>query len=427
MWKRHIGKEGPAKHLLIIVFVLAGLAGLARPAGAGTITVAWDLMTASNVTGYRVYVGTKPRIYSDTFDVSADTDFFIFRNAFMGVRYYFAVAAQFDNNTYGPRSLEVTSVGTRTVGGSLPNGVRVSEAGLVSECGADCFVVTDVAQGLGEISSIAVANDGRVFAVEDGRRVVVLRNGAVSTAYEASPGATLRDLALDSQFDVTGRVFVSQIRPFDRATGDLEVLRLRYLAGALGEASTIVAGPAVPLGAKAPLAVGDDATVYVALPALTARHPYSAAVLAFDQDGRSPAGLASPLVARGFDEPVDLAWDAQSRMVWLIGANAGEDVQLRSMSAAGLSAAVSDGAGSGEIATGVAVAPGAARRLLVAAGVDLIEQVPGTADSVRISLEAYGTPVAVAAGAGARYVAARTEGAATRVVKVQDGGLFAVR
>ena len=427
MWKRRVGKEGAAKQLLVIVF-LAGFAALARPAGAGTITVAWDQMTAPNVTGYRVYVGTKSRVYSETFDVPADKDFYIFRNAFMGVRYYFAVAAQFDNSTYGPRSVEVTSVGTRTVGGSLPDGVRMSGPGLASECGADCFVVTDVAQGLGEISSLAVTNDGTVFAVEDGRRVVVLRNGSAVTAYEAGAGATLRDVALDPQFDATGRVFVSQIRTIDRATGDLEVLRLRYLSGALGEPSTIVAGPAVPLAAKAPIAVGDDALVYVAVPTLTARHPYSAAVLAFDQDGRSPASLSSPVMARGFDDPVDLAWDAQSRVLWLIGANAGEDVQLLPVSSGVVGAAVSDIAGSGESVAGVAVAPGASRRLLVAAGVDLIEQAPGTADSLRISLEAYGTPVAVAAGAGARYVATRTENAgAYRVVKVQDGGLFAVR
>jgi hypothetical protein len=30
---------------------------LARPASAGSITVAWDLMTDPAVTGYRVYVG----------------------------------------------------------------------------------------------------------------------------------------------------------------------------------------------------------------------------------------------------------------------------------------------------------------------------------------------------------------------------------
>lgn len=428
MWIRRVGKEGAARRLLIFTFVLAGLALLARPASAGTITVGWDLMTASNVTAYRVYVGTSPQNYTQTFDVPVDKDFFIFQNAFMGLRYYFAVAAQFDNASFGPRSLEVSAVGTRTVGGSLGGGIRVPDPTLVSDCGADCFVVTDLARDLGEISSIAVAGDGTVFAVESAQRVVVLRGGASLTAFEAEPGTTLRDVALDPQFATTGRVFVSMLRPRDRSTGDLEVVRLRYLAGSLGEPSTIVAGPSVPLEAAAPLTVGDDSLVYVALPALLARHPYSAAVLAFDQEGRA-AGTRGPIVARGLEQPLDIAWDAQNRAAWLIGRDAGSDGQLVTVSAAGARTAVSNVLAAGENAAGVAVASGAARRLLVAAGGDLIEEAPGTADSLRISLEAYGAPVAVATGAGARYVATRTDGvtATYRIVKVEEGNRRAAR
>jgi hypothetical protein len=423
MCKRRVGKEGAAKRLLIFSFVLAGFALLAQPASAGTITVGWDLMTDPSVTAYRVYVGTSPKVYTETFDVPADKDFFIFRNAFMGRRYYFAVAAQFDNAKFGPPSLEVSAVGTRTVGGSLGGGVRVPDSTLASDCGADCFVVTELARGLGEISSVAVAGDGTVFAVESARRVVVLRGGAPLTAFEAEPGAVLRDLALDPQFATTGRVFVSMVRAHDRSSGDLEVVRLRYLAGSLGEPSTIVSGPTVPLGAAAPLAVGDDALVYVALPALLARHPYSAAVVAFDQDGRA-AGTRGPVVARAFEQPLDIAWDAQNRAVWVIGRNSGADVQLVSVSAAGAAPVISNALAAGESAAGLAVASGAARRLLVAAGVDLIEEAPGAADSLRISLETHGAPVAVAAGAGGRYAATRNDDSGTvtyRVVKVEDG------
>jgi len=427
MWNRRRGED--LKYLLVIVFVLAALGLFARPSAAGTITVGWDPMTEANVTGYRVYVGTSSRTYTQTFDVPADKDFFIFRNAYMGVRYFFAVSAQFDNATYGPRSGEVSAVGTRTVDGSLPAGARVPDPALAAECAADCFVVTDIARGLGEISSLAVTSDGLVFAIERGRRVVVLRGGEAVTAFEAEPGTTLRDLAVDPRFETTGRVFVSLLRAHDGRSGALEVLRLRHLAGTLGEPSTIVAGPTVPLAASAPLALGDDGLVYVALPALTARHPYSAAVLSFDQDGRAPAGQSSPVVARGLDEPADMAWDTQSRAVWLVGRDAGSDVQLVSVSRTAAGAAVSILVGTGENAAAVAVASGTVRRLVVAAGVDLIEAVPGTADSLRISLEAYGAPVAVAAYGGARYVATRSEGAnaAYRVLKVEDGSTAATR
>ena len=415
-----------AKRLLFMFLVATGFGLLARPAAAGTITVAWDLMSDADVTGYRVYVGTSSGVYTQTFDVSASSDFFIFRNAFMGVRYYFAVAAEFNDERIGARSGEVSAVGTRTVGGSLPDGARVPDYAVASECGADCFVVTDVASGLGDVSSLAVANDGTVFAVEDGRRVVVLRGGVAVTAFEAEPGTTLRDIALDPRFDATGRAFLSLVRARGRTSGDLEVLRLRYLAGTLGEPAVIVGGISVPLEAVAPIVVGDDALVYAALPVLTARHPYSASVLAFDQDGRAPADQRTPWIARGLEQPIDMAWDPQTRAVWLAGRDAAAAGQLLQVSQAAGAVAPSN-VTAGEPAAALAVSSGA-RRLLVAAGVDLIEAAPGGADSLRISLEGYGAPGAVAAWAGVRYVVVRDEGVSgSRVVKVEDGSLRAAR
>jgi hypothetical protein len=129
-------------------------------------------------------------------------------------------------------------------------------------------------------------------------------------------------------------------------------------------------------------------------------------------------------VAPGLAEPADMAWDAQSRAVWLVGRDAGAKVQVLSVSRSAPTAAVeSTLVAAGEQAAGVAVASGTARRLLVAAGVDLIEAAPGTPDSLRISLESYGSPVAVTAAGGARYVATRVEAATDsyRVVRVEDG------
>jgi hypothetical protein len=420
MSNRHVGKEGFGKHLLLVILVLAGAGLLPRTAAAGTITVAWDLMTDPDVTGYRVFVGTRSGSYSESFDVPADKDFFIFRSAFMSVRYYFAVAARFSDSSIGPRSGEVSSVGTRTVSGSPDAGARRFEPAAVSECALDCFVVTEIAGNLGGITSLAAAGDGTLFAIEDGRRVVVLRGHGAGTAFEADPGTTLRDLALDPQFESTGRVFVSVLRAHDRVTGALEVLRLRAVDGFLGEPATIFGGVTVPLTAAASLSAGDG-LVYVAMPALLSRHPYSAAVLAFDHDGRTPAGLRSPVLARGFNDPVDLAWDTQNRALWLLGRNGGGDAQVMPVSAAGAGTALSAILPPGERASALAVAAGL-RPLQVAGELDLIEAAPG-ADSVRISLEPYGTPVAVAAAGGARYVATRTGDAAGsfRLLKVEDG------
>jgi hypothetical protein len=149
-------------------------------------------------------------------------------------------------------------------------------------------------------------------------------------------------------------------------------------------------------------------------------------VLAFDQDGRVPGGQRTPWVARGLEQPIDMAWDAQTRAVWLAGRDAAAAGQLLQVSQAGGAVAFSN-LTTGEPAEAVAVSSGA-RRLLVAAGVDLIEAAPGGADSLRIALDAYGSPGAVAAWAGARYVVVRDEDAgASRVVKVEDGSLRAAR
>jgi hypothetical protein len=379
-------------------------------------------MTEPNVTGYRVYVGTKSGVYSQTFDVPADKDFFIFRNAFLGVRYYFAVAAAFDGTTYGPRSFEVSSVGTRSVAAAPPDGARVLSDQVLANCRADCVVVTDLARGLGEISSLAVSPDGTVFAVENGRRVIAIRSGVVATAFEAEPGTLLRDIVLDPQFASSGRVFISLLRALDRTNGELELLRLRFVGGVLGEPATIVSGPSVSLSSSVPIAAGDDGLVYLAMPILIPRHPYSSALLALDQDGRLPEGQRSPVVAKGLDDPLDMAWDAQTRSLWLLGRRDGTGAQVVALSRAGdvVSLEVVDDS---EAAPAIAVVSGGARRMLVAAGIDLVEVAPGTPDSVRISLDGYGTPVAVAASGAARYAATRTDGAggSYRVLKVEDG------
>jgi hypothetical protein len=426
MLNRRVGKEAPAKRFLICIAVLAfGL--WARAASAGTITVGWDLMSDPKVTGYRVFVGTAPGRYTESFDVPADRYFFIFRSAFMGVRYFFSVAARFEDATVGARSIEVTAVGTRTVSGDLPDDARVGDPVSASNCGAECFVVTTLARGLGEISSLAVSGTGTVFAVDGGRRVVMLQNGAAVTVYTAEPGTTLHEVALDPQFDITGRVFVSALRPRDRATADLELVRLRYLAGSLGEPSAFATGVSVPLATVVPFAVGGDGLLYLAVPAAGGRGPYAASVLAFDQDGRIPGGqrAPSPVIARGLDAPVDLSWDPQAEVLWLAGQNQGASSQLLAVSRTGTTLPAPAVLGESDEVTAVAVAPGGSLRILLGTGVDVIEASPGVAEVQRIPLDAHGPVVAVAAARpGERVVAVRVDaqsGPNYSILQVTDG------
>jgi hypothetical protein len=358
-------------------------------------------------------VGTSPKKYTESFDVPASRNFYIYRTAFNARRYFFAVAAQFDGSTYGPLSSEVSAVGTRTVPG-ISAGGRVDEPGADLACQDDCFVVTRVATGLGEISALAASPGGGIFAVEDGRRVISLEAGVARPVWMGDRGARLHAIALDPQFAVNGRVFVTQRRPRDPSTSELEILRLQYLSGTLGQPATVVAGLVMPAALAAPFAVGDDGLLYVAMPVTSSRDPYSGSVLAFDQEGRTPDGQSSPVVARALEQPTGIAWDSQSRMVWLTGNGA----QVLAVAPAGRRFEFASGADADESLAAIGI--GSSRRLVVATGTDLVESVPGE-DGVRIGLDAYGTPVAIATGpAGERYVAVKdAESSSYSVLKIE--------
>ena len=407
-----VGKEGARKAFLgaILLVVWAACAGRAD---AGTITVMWDSMEAPNVTGYRVFVGTTSRKYTESFDVPASRNFYIYRTAFNARRYFFAVATQFDDSTYSPLSDEVSSVGTRTADATA--GGRLDEPPAAADCQENCFVVTRLASGLGDISSLVASPGGALIAVENGRRVISLEAGAVKPMWTADPGSSLHTLALDPQFALNGRLFLTQKRPRDRSTSELEILRLQHLAGTLGQPATVVAGLSIPATLDAPFASGGDGLLYLAMPATSSPDPYSGSVLAFDQEGRTPDGLSNPVVAKAVDRPSGLAWDPQSRMVWV----AGNSAQVLAVATSGQRFEIASGADAGESLSAIGV--GASRRLVVATGTDLVESVPGS-DGVRIGLDAYGTPVAIATGPdGERYVAVKDANASSHsVLKIEE-------
>ncbi len=423
-----------ATHRVLLALVVFASLGASSAAQAQGITLTWDRNTEPNITGYRVFVGTKPGVYTQTFDVPAATPTFVYPNVSMGSRYYFAVAAK-ASSVIGARSLEVSAVASTTVGGgggTAPtpdsDGRFAVPRGSVADCGTQCFVVSELAAGLGAISSLAVSADGSVFAVESGRRVVVTRGGAVAPVLTAPAGTRLLEVLLDPQFASTGRAFVSQVRERDRSSGELEIVRHRYLDGTLAESAAVIAGITVPLHASPHVVESNDGLLYIALPTITARDPYSASVLVFDQNGRVPDGQAagSPVIGRGFDQPSAMAWDTQSQGVWLAGRNQGVPGDMMSVTRANGSRAMaaSGGVANGEDIAAVSVSSASTRRLVLAAGQDLIEVTPGVANALRISLDGYGTPVAVAAAAtGERYVAVRKDaaaGATYSILKVED-------
>ena len=107
MGSRRVAKGGRLRVLATAAAFVAGIV-VADSASAGSITVAWDPNPEPDVIGYRVFVGTSPGTYAETFDVSATLTAFTYTTATDGVRYYFAVAAQ-AGEMIGPSSAEVST------------------------------------------------------------------------------------------------------------------------------------------------------------------------------------------------------------------------------------------------------------------------------------------------------------------------------
>src|SRR4029453_5718227 len=90
------------------VLALLGTLVCARTAAADTLTLQWDLNSEPEVTGYLVYIGTQPGVYSQTVDVQ-NVDTYQFTDAAPGQEYCFAVAA-YAGSLVSPLSAEVCGV-----------------------------------------------------------------------------------------------------------------------------------------------------------------------------------------------------------------------------------------------------------------------------------------------------------------------------
>jgi hypothetical protein len=92
--------------LFVSLATLLFIAGLASSAVAGSVSLAWDANTETNLGGYIVVYGTSPGSYSASIDVGNRTSFAV-PNLQDGQRYYFAVRAY---NTSGQTSVPSNEV-----------------------------------------------------------------------------------------------------------------------------------------------------------------------------------------------------------------------------------------------------------------------------------------------------------------------------
>jgi hypothetical protein len=241
----------------IALAVLFALFMGVNSAHAAAVTIAWDGSSDPTVVGYRVYVGTTPGFYTETFDVGKATSFSY--EAIEQRTYYFAVAAYAAGPRIGPLSAEVsTSLGAvapsnplaaafwSSLWKSQAQATRVTRSDRCWTPGnADCVIVQTIARVEAAISSLAATSDGRVLFVEGGRRVrVVTPAGLVSepALVEPNGAVTLNELAIDPTFSETGWIWVSETETSADGRREFRVARYRVVQNRAGERVGTIAG-----------------------------------------------------------------------------------------------------------------------------------------------------------------------------------------
>jgi len=333
--------------LVCLVGVAAiGLTMFVAAADIASVRLAWDPSPDPTVVGYRVYVGTRPGVYTSTYNVPLQTSFE--HKGIAGTRYYFAVASYTAGQLVGALSREVSgyAVARRPVGIESDSSPGATDALAYSTStrpavtGAEphrclataeprCFGVTTPAASLGDISTMASLPDGDLLFVENGRRVrVVVGNDALDEPLlEVDASTRVAHMAVDPAFAGSGRVYVALLKRLDDGRREFSIVRYRLLGRQFGEPATIVAGLAVGPHGDARIAIDGREHLYVALPGSgngAELSDLSATVLRLNTDGSLPRDnpASSPVLARGYEQPVALAWDETSRTLWLSGIDA---------------------------------------------------------------------------------------------------------
>jgi hypothetical protein len=336
--------------LLFTAFVVTGEASFAGP-----IVVAWDPSPDPQVVGYRVFVGTAPGIYTETFDVDALTTSFQYGPKEARV-YYFAVSSYAAGSVVGVRSAEVSSFGSPTGGIGFPDpggpgaapdadsywrSLWASAAAPMSlspqaarepaptECsdasGSRCEPVHTLLTSPAPITSPAATNDGRLFFIESGRRLQVMTSDALvgHTVLAAdNPAVTLTHVVVDPAFAETGVLYLGEIETTGNGSRQFRVVRYRVQENAAGERVTLVHGIPLTASGEPHLAIDTRRRLHISVPSAAISGAESL-VLRLNTDGTVPPDNpgGSPVVAKHPGALAAIAW--VSDRLWLFHQHSG--------------------------------------------------------------------------------------------------------
>jgi hypothetical protein len=293
------------------------------------------------VSGYVVYVGSEPGVYTGQYDVGKATSF-VYAEAVDNQSYYFSVAAYSADLVPGPRSPEVSTVETPSMGPmSMTHSepVRAAASPMAAAKRSDsfdpaqicantatheCYTVRTLIQTPRPITGLAAASDDRLFFIDSGQQIRVIVEGQLA----AFPALTISDaavrfsgIALDSAFTTTHFVYVGEVEVARDGSHELSVVRYRELQGVLGERAVIIPALAFPSGAEGIFTTDSAGRIYVAMPsagdARSTRAAYNGFILRFNPDGTVPSqnSNASPILARGFNQPSAFVWNGEGQLL----------------------------------------------------------------------------------------------------------------
>jgi hypothetical protein len=143
---------------------------------AGRVTLAWDPSPDSDLSGYKVYLGTASRVHISSVDAGKNTGC-VFEDLDDTETYYFAATAYNSNRVESGFSNEVTYRSEAAASGSQPSVPTgsMAAAGSAGGGGGGCFVATAVyGPGSREVSVLREFRDHHLLTNGPGRAFVRL-------------------------------------------------------------------------------------------------------------------------------------------------------------------------------------------------------------------------------------------------------------
>lgn len=227
-------------------------------------------------------------------------------------------------------SLSSTSAVSSAPGVSDSSQLADASETVCSTQSRSCYDAQVVASMLASATIFAAARDGRVFFIEHEQQVRIISDGVLiaEPALVASRGSRIVGIAVDDHGDAARSIFVAWTENARPAGTVVNITRFREFRNVLGEGAQIATGLPFKDGAFAPLAVGSDGLIYIALPASTDQSS-AGVVMRITRDGLAPPGsaAASPSYVINSRWPTSLSVEA-SGGIWAGGRTSDDAIEI---------------------------------------------------------------------------------------------------